>query len=123
MHSFLGIVSFYQCYICQFAEIAGPLHDLTRKNVVWHWGPRQEQAFEDLKKALTTAPVLILPDPRLPYLVVTDGSDVAIGAVIMQNQGKGHHPIAFLSCRLHPAETRYSPYDKEMLGISYALSQ
>ena len=67
--------------------------------------------------------MLILPDPRLPYLVVTDGSDVAIGAVIMQDQGKGHQPIAFLSRRLRPAETRYSPYDKEMLGISYALSQ
>ena len=123
VRSFLGMVSFYRRYIRRFAEIAGPLHDLTRKNVVWRWGPRQEQAFEDLKKALTTAPVLILPNPRLPYLVVTDGSDMAIGAVIMQDQGKGHQPIAFLSRRLRPAETRYSPYDKEMLGISYALSQ
>ena len=52
---------------------------------------------------------------------MTDGSDVAIGAIIMQDQGKGHQPIAFLSRRLRPAETRYSPYDKEMLGISYAL--
>ena len=65
--------------------------------------------------------MLVLPDPKLPYLVVTDGSDMAIGAVIMQDQGKGHQPIAFLSCRLRPVETGYSPYDKEMLGISYAL--
>ena len=67
--------------------------------------------------------MLILPDPSLPYLVVTDGSDVAIGAVLMQDQGKGHQPITSLSCRLRPTKTKYSPYDKEMLGISYALSQ
>ena len=76
-----------------------------------------------MKKALTSAPVLVLPNSRLPYSVVTDGSDIAIGAVLMQDQGQGNQPIAFLSRRLHPAETRYSPYDKEMLGISYALSQ
>ena len=72
---------------------------------------------------MIAALLLILLDPRLPYLVVTDVSDVAIGAMIMQGQGKGHQPIAFPSCRLRPTENRYLLYDKEMFGISYALSQ
>ena len=62
---------------------------LTKKDVLWHWGPLQRKAFEDLKSALCVAPLLIYPDPSLPYTVVSDASGDAAGGVLMQDQGEG----------------------------------
>ena len=83
VRSFLGMMSFYRRYIQDFAKIAGPLYELTKKKVPWKWGPKQEEAFEGLKTKLITAPVLILPDPTLPYVVVPDACDTVVGVVIM----------------------------------------
>jgi hypothetical protein len=83
----------------------------------------EEASFQSLKEALSTAPVLVSPDPELPYEVFTDASDFALGAVILQNQGKNNQPIAYLSRKLSPTERRYPIGDKEMLGIYYALTE
>ena len=72
-----------------------------------------------MKHALLHAPVLALPDPDLPFEVVTDACKTGIGAVLLQ-QGK---PIAFAGRKLLDAETRYTTTDQELLGVMYALSQ
>ena len=71
-------------YIKSFARIAALLTDLLGKGTVWRWGPVQQESFDQLKTALMTAPVLALPNPeQLYYVIETDASDIAVGAVLM----------------------------------------
>ena len=70
---------------------------------------------------MISAPVLILPDPTKPFIVTTDTSDLAIGAVLSQDQGKGEQPIAYESRKLSPAEQNYPVHKKELLAIVHAI--
>ena len=79
-------------------------------------------AFVTLKSALQTGPVLALPDPSATFVVQTDASGFAIGAVLMQDQGKGLQPIAFISKKMLDAETRYPVHEQELLAIIHSLS-
>lgn len=123
VRSFLGLTSYYRRFIRHYSHKALPLTELTRGDVPWRWGSEQQTAFDALKQALSTAPVLIIPDPQLPYEVYTDASQFALGAVLLQNHGKGKQPVAFLSRKLTPTERAYPTGDREMLGIYYALQQ
>lgn len=96
---------------------------MLHKEKEFAWTQQQEHAFERLKQAMTTAPLLVLPDPKLPYVVMTDASSIAIGASLNQDQGKGLQPIAFLSKKLLPAETRYPTHEQEELAIIIALKK
>ncbi|KAG7668438.1 hypothetical protein KSW81_002322 [Nannochloris sp. 'desiccata'] len=116
--SFLGLATFYRHFVEHFAHKAIPLYQITRKNQIFTWLPRHQEAFEQLKLALTTARVLAPPDFNLPFEIHTDASDFAAGAVLSQ---EGNHPIAFLSHVFKPAELNYSTYDKEFLAIILAL--
>ena len=87
----------------------------------WKWGPYQRRAFQQLKEALCTAPVLVFPDPKLPYTVVTDASGTAAGGVLMQDQGDGLQPLAFLNRWFKPTEQRYSVYERELVAVTYCL--
>jgi hypothetical protein len=60
VQSFIGFANFYQCFIKDFSKICCPLHDLSKKDVPFVWGPSQQQAFDQLKTAFTTKPVLVL---------------------------------------------------------------
>jgi len=121
---FLGLTGYYRRFIHHYAQKALPLTDLTKADVPWRWRSDVEgRAFEQLKQALVSAHVLVTPDPSLPYEVYTDASQFALGAVLMQNQGKGLQPVAYLSRKLSPAERNYPTGDREMLGIYYALQQ
>ena len=120
---FLGLTGYYRRFIKQYAHIALPLTELTKQNVPWRWRCDVEGvAFQKLKDALISAPVLVLADPSLPYEVYTDASGFALGAVLLQNQGKGLQPVAYLSRKLSPTEQRYPNGDREMLSIIYALT-
>ena len=104
IRSFLGFANYYRRFVRNFAEIADPLTSLMQKDAVWQWGPFQRCAFKQLKDMLWAAPVLQFPDPKLPYTIVTDASGTAAGGVLMQDQGDGLRPLAFLSRRLKPTE-------------------
>ena len=104
IRSFLGFANYYRRFVKNFAAIANPLTELTKKGMLWQWGPMQKRAFQELKDALCAAPVLQYPKPNLPYTVVTDTSGTTAGGVLMQDKGEGLQPIAFLSRRLKPTE-------------------
>ena len=97
------------------------VHDV-RARVEWKWSTSQHQAFNRLKLALTTAPVLRLPDFERQFVVTTDASDAAVGAILEQDFGNGLQPVAFASRKLNGAEMRYSTYKRELLGIVWALA-
>jgi len=106
VQAFLGFVNFYCRFIWDFSAKARPLFDLTRSEQVWTWSGREQTAFEDLKMAVTTAPVLMSPQDSEPFRVEADSSDFAIGAVLSQQSmvdGKWH-PVAFYSKSLSSVE-------------------
>ena len=119
VRSFLGFTNYYRCYICHYAELVNPLTDLTQKDVGYQWGPMQQKGFEAVKTALCNVPILVFPDPLLPYIVVTDASKHIVGGAIMQDQGDGLRPIVFYSKTLIVSEIKYSAYEYKLAAIAY----
>jgi hypothetical protein len=122
VRAFLGTAGYYRKFIKDFSLISAPLTELTKDMVQFHWGEEQEKSFARLKEAMQRQPVLILPDPNLPYVVHTDASGKAVGAVLQQDQGHGLQPIAYLSKKMLDAETRYPTHEQELLAIIVALN-
>src|SRR3569623_142014 len=100
-----------------YSEVAILLTNLTKKTVKFEWTGRCQDSFQKLKDLLTHAPLLRTPDESLPYEVVTDASDLGLGAVLLQ-EGR---PVAFESRKLNGAELNYTTTEKEMLGVVHAL--
>ena len=123
VRSFLGFANYYRRFVPGYVELASPLTYLMKKDVQWVWGPPQRQAFQRIKEALCNAPLLQYPDPSLPYVVVTDASGQAAGGVLMQDQGEGLRPLAFMSRALKPTEQWYSAYERELATIAYCFVQ
>ena len=121
VRSFLGFCNFYRAFIPHFLDIARPLNDLTKKNYVWTWWPKQQEAFDTLKRACTSYPVLYTPDWTWPFIMETNTSGFALGAVIAQEFVDGTHPIAFHSRSLHSAEKNYDAHDKELASIVFGF--
>ena len=121
VRAFLGTIGFYRRFIKDFSAVAAPLSDLTKNDIKWSWSSVEENAFRRLIALAVAQPVLILPDPNLPYVVHTDASGFATGAVLQQDQGSGLQPIAYMSKKMMPAETRYPVHEQELLAIIQAL--
>ena len=83
----------------------------------------QHRAFEGLKSALCAAPLLIYPDSSVPYTVVSDASGDAVGGVLMQDQGEGLRPVAFMSRAFKPTERQYLAYERELAAVAYCFIQ
>jgi len=123
VQSFIGLANYYRRFIPSFAKIAQPLHRLLRKGVKFSWTPEAQFAFETLKSMFTSAPVLIHPNRDIPFIVETDSSNFAIGAILSQKSSTDNtiHPVAYFSRSLSAAERNYPIYDKELLAIVAAL--
>ncbi|XP_042968946.1 uncharacterized protein LOC122301604 [Carya illinoinensis] len=117
LRSFLGLVNYYRRFIKGYSTRASPLTDLLKKNRAWEWSSRCQEAFDDLKTAITEEPVMALPDCTKPFEVQSDASDFAIGGVLMQEG----HPIAYESRKLNETERRYTVQEKEMTAIIHCL--
>ena len=117
IRSFLGLAGYYRRFIPNFSRLALPLTKLTRKNQSWAWDERCEECFRELKNRLTTAPVLIIPDPTVTYVVYSDASLHGLGCVLMQ-QGR---VVAYASRQLKPHELNYPTHDLELAAIVFAL--
>ena len=127
LQSFLGLTGYYRRFINSYSEIALPLYSLLRKDVKWEWTEQHTQAVNTLKRALTSAPVLVMPDYTKRFIVQTDASYAGVGAVLAQTHtidGKEvERPIAFVSRSLKPAEKNYSVTHLELLGVMFAVKQ
>ena len=120
---FLGFVNYYRRFIPDSAEMGLPLTKLLKKDVPFTWGDDQDGAFQQLRQALITAPVLAQPDPQAGFIVTTDASKHAIGAVLSQETPTGIRPVAYESKKLSPAESNWPTHEKEQFAIIHALKQ
>jgi hypothetical protein len=120
VRAFLGLASFYRRLVPNFAQIAKPLTQLTKKEEKFEWKPQCQNAFDELKIKLSTTPVLAYPDFRLPFILTTDASKIAVAAVLSQVQGGIERPISFASRQLNKAERAYSASELEMLALVWA---
>ena len=119
LSSFLGLASYFRKFVRNFAEIAAPLFQLTHKDAKFQWGDMQQSAFEQLKCALTSAPVVSFPRFSAGagrFRLDTDASDTGIGATLFQEQDGEDKVIAFASHRLSKAQRNYSTTRKELLA-------
>jgi len=125
VQAFIGFVNFYRCFIRDFSTIARPLFDLTHSDQAWNWDAKEQEAFEGLKMAVTTAPVLVSPQDSEPFRIEADSSDFASRAVLSQRlpEEEKWHPVAFYSKSLSLVERNYEIHDKEMLAIIRALEE
>jgi hypothetical protein len=125
VRSFLGLIGFYRKFVPNFAAIACPLTDLTKKgqpNKV-SWGVCQENAFNALKQRLISAPILKLPELDKLFVLRTDASDTGLGAVLLQEQEGVKLPIAYASRKLLPREQNYSVIEKECLALVWGIGK
>ncbi|GJP37609.1 hypothetical protein CLOM_g22000 [Closterium sp. NIES-68] len=121
LQSFLGFVNYVRRFIPNMAGVTSPFTDLLKKGTFYEWGGEQQAAFDQLKLFLTTPPVLRIADPHRPFELITDASNLAVGAVLLQDFGKVLQPIAYESRKLNPAERNYPVHDKELLAIVHAF--
>lgn len=118
--SFLGLVGYYRKFIQNFAKITKPLTKCLKKNSKIIHNQEFISAFNTCKNLLINAPILQYPDFKKPFILTTDASNVALGAVLSQGQIGSDKPIAFASRTLNETETRYSTIEKELLAIVWA---
>lgn len=123
LRSFVGLASYYRNHIEGFANLARPLHELTKKGVLFQWTSRQDDAFTHLKEKLVTAPVLASPIDQGKYVLDTDASNEALGAILHQEQEGVLRVIAYASRVLTAAERVYCTTRKELLGVIFGLKK
>ena len=121
LQQFLGFASFYRRYIEDFATIAEPLNQLTRKKTEFKWEASCEKAFNTLKEALCKHPVLAHPNFQLPFHLTTDASATGLGAVLSQTQFGEERPICYASRTLTTSERNYSTTERECLAVVWAV--
>ncbi|CAM8881304.1 unnamed protein product [Rhodiola kirilowii] len=123
IRSFLGHAGFYRRFIKDFSKIAKPLTNLFCNDVKFHFDEECATAFEKLKEALISAPIIQPPIWDLPFELMCDASDYAIGAVLGQRVDKKLHAIHYTSKVLNGAQMHYSTTEKELLAIVYAFDK
>ena len=115
--SFLGLAGYYRRLVKDFSKLSSPLTHLTRKNVKFQWDAQCEKSFEELKRCLTSAYVLVIPSKSDSCTVFFDASRVGLDCVLMQ-YGK---VVTYASCQLKKYEHNCPVYDLEMAVIFFAL--
>lgn len=121
LRRFLGMLNFYRRFIHNAAQHQAPLNALLTGPVKGShpvtFGKKELDAFEECKQGLCQAAMLAHPDSSAQLALVTDASDTAMGAVLQQQRAGAWEPLAFFSRKFSPAQTKYSPYDRELLAI------
>ncbi|XP_043263448.1 uncharacterized protein LOC122403783 [Colletes gigas] len=120
IQQFLGLTGYYRRFIQNYSGKAQPLVQLLGKGVRFNWTSEQQKSFEQLRDELCEQPILQYPDFNQPFIITTDASDFAVGAVLSQGQIGQDLPIAYASRSLGKAERNYSATEKECLAMVYA---
>ena len=123
VRSFLGHAGFYRRFIKDFSKISTPMCQLLQKDVPFVFDDECEKAFDHLKELLTSAPIIVPPDWSLPFELMCDASDYALGAVLGQRKDKKPHVIYYASRTLNDAQLNYSTTEKELLAVVFALDK
>ncbi|KAJ1148138.1 hypothetical protein NDU88_000978 [Pleurodeles waltl] len=126
VRAFLGLTGYYRRFIKNYGSIAAPLNDLTSKKMPKKvlWTANCQKAFEELKQAMCSAPVLKSPCYSKKFYVQTDASELGVGAVLSQLNSEGQdQPVAFNSRRLTPREKRWSAIEREAFAVVWALKK
>jgi len=119
---FVGLANYYRKFVLRFSTLAAPLTTLCSPRARFTWGPAEQQSFDALKAALTSAPVLRVWDPARPTRLITDASELAVSAILEQPDDAGaFHPVAFESRKLTQPERAYPPHLLELLAVVHAL--
>ena len=116
IRGFLGLTGYYTKFVKGYSQIVAPLTDLLKKEA-FGWNEQENQAFENLKKAMTSTPVLATSDFSKTFVIECDASRIGIGEVLMQ-EGR---PLAFESRKLTKRDQTKSTYEKEMMAILHAI--
>ncbi|GJR30572.1 reverse transcriptase domain-containing protein [Tanacetum coccineum] len=123
VRSFLGHAGFYRRFIQDFSKIARLMTHLLEKETPFVFSKDCIDAFETLKKKLTKAPILVVPDWNLPFELMCDASDFAIGAVLGQRRSKHFQPMHYASKTMTEAQIHYTTTEKEMIAVVYAFEK
>ncbi|GJU54678.1 reverse transcriptase domain-containing protein [Tanacetum coccineum] len=123
IRSFLGHAGFYRRFIQDFSKIARPMTHLLEKETPFIFSTECREAFETLKKKLTEAPILVAPDWDLPFEIMCDASDFAVGAVLGQRKTKHFQPIHYASKTMTDAQAHYTTTEKELLAVVIRVDQ
>ena len=113
VRQFLGHEGFYRRFIKDFSKIAKPLYKLLEKDAKFVWEKECQESFEELKSYLTTAPIVRAPNWQLPFEVMCDASDLAIGAVLGQREDGKPHVVYSASKTLNEAQRNYTTTEKD----------
>ena len=125
VRSFMGLLQFFRRFIKNFSGIAAPLTNLTKKDQgIQKWDSRCDEAFQKLKNAITSAPILVAPDWKKSFRGHIDASNFAVGGTLTQLDENGKDRIiAFFSRKLSSAEQNYTANDRELLGLIFFLKR
>ena len=121
VRKFLGHAGFYRRFIKDFSKIAKPLYKLLEKDAKFSWDEDCQRSFEELKAYLITAPIVRAPNWQLPFEVMCDASDLAIGAVHGQRDDGKPYVVYYARKTLNEAHMNYTTTEKELLAVVYAL--
>ncbi|KAL4153720.1 hypothetical protein QTP88_001553 [Uroleucon formosanum] len=119
--SFLGLSGYYRKFIKSYSLISKPMTNLLRKDVTFNWDTSCQEAFDKLKNILCSEPILRYPDFTKPFIVTTDASGKALGAILSQGEISQDLPIAYASRTLSKCESNYSTTELECLAIIFAV--
>ena len=124
VRSFIGMATYYCRFLDHYSHVKRPLTELTKKEAVWTWGEAQEAAFKQIKRMLTSAPVLRNPDWSRPFILHTDWSKAGVGACLSQVAADGkEYAVAFTSRMNSRAESAFSSYEGEVSAVVYAVQR
>jgi hypothetical protein len=123
LQSFLHTCSWFRRFLEHFAITSRPPSTLLKKDQSWNWGPAQQEAFQTLKKQITSTPVLRTADPTQPFILRTDSSAYSLGAAFLQREASEERPIEYASRLLTEAEKNYSTTERVALAIVWAINK
>ena len=121
--SFLGYAGFYKRFIKNFSTISRPMCNLLLKDAIFEWTDHCQQSFETIIDLLTSAPIMQSPDWSLPFELMCDASDYAVGAVLGQRKEGKPYVIYYASRTLNSAQMNYTTTEKELLAVIFALDK
>jgi RNase H-like domain found in reverse transcriptase/Reverse transcriptase (RNA-dependent DNA polymerase)/Integrase zinc binding domain/Retroviral aspartyl protease len=116
---FLGMVTFVSRWLPGLADMRRPLTELLKDDVEWNWTSTHQRAVDDIKKAVSSTPVLRYFDPTIPAVIQTDASSTGLGSVLLQDD----QPVAYVSRALTDPETRWAQIEKELMAIVFAVEK